>query len=92
MNNEKIIHEFQKNSAEKVVVQFREFKGKKLVDLRIFYLSDDEVWKPTPKGISLRRELVFELKEGIDKAAEEYEKELPSIKGTGHIQDNAVEY
>ena len=91
MSDEKIVHESQKNSAEKVVIQFRDFKGKKLIDLRIFYLSDDEVWSPTPKGISLGGELLLELKEAIDKAAEEYKKELHCAVDAGDAPDKAVE-
>jgi hypothetical protein len=78
MNESKMIYEFQKNSGEKVVVQFTEYKGKRLLDIRVFYLSDDEQWKPTKKGLTLRRELIVELKQAIDKGTEEWEKELLS--------------
>lgn len=73
-----VISEFQKNAAEKVILQFTEFKGKKLFDLRIYCNAaddgQDELWKPTPKGISICRSLLPELKEGIDKALAEFEK------------------
>lgn len=71
------IYEFKKNVGEKVVIQFSDFKGYKLIDLRVFYNAglDEEDWKPTPKGISISRDLVSKLKEGVDKALEEWEKE-----------------
>jgi len=83
MSADKLIYEFSKNTGQKVVIQLREFKGKKLIDVRVLYLSEDGSWRPTPKGICLRRELIHELKQGIDKAAEECEKELsgPEEKG-----------
>ena len=68
MSEEKIIHQFKKNANETVMVKFSEFKGKKLIDIRVFYLSEDGSWKPTAKGICLRRELISELKEAINKA------------------------
>ena len=86
------IYEFKKNALEKVVCQFREYKRNKLIDLRVFYDAGDGDWRPTPKGISLRRELIPELKLALDKAAEEWERELPggprddeSIRGDGEI-------
>jgi hypothetical protein len=76
MSEEKILHEFQKNAGELVRTSFSVFKGKKLVNLRVYYQAGDD-WKPTPKGLTLRREMIPDLKEAIDKAVEEYEKELP---------------
>ena len=31
-----------------------EFKGKPLVDIRVYYRTDDGDWLPTKKGITLR--------------------------------------
>ena len=83
MNESKVIFEFQKNALEKVVCQFKEYKRNKLIDLRVFYDAGDGDSRPTPKGISLRRELIPDLKRGIDKAAEEYEKELSGLEEKG---------
>lgn len=68
MSGDKLIYEFSKNAGQKVVLQFREFRKRRFFDIRIFYLSEDGSWRPTPKGISLRRELISELKEGINRA------------------------
>jgi len=76
MSEEKVLHEFQKNVEEKVVTSFSTFKGKKLVSLRVYYLDGDD-WKPSPKGLSLRREMIPDLKEAVDAALREYEKESP---------------
>jgi hypothetical protein len=76
MSEEKVLHEFQKNAGEKVVTSFSTFKGKRVVSLRVYYLDGDN-WKPSPKGLTLRREMVVELKAAIDAAAAEYERELP---------------
>ena len=71
------IYEFKKNSLANVIIQFTEFKGKKLLDLRIYYDAgkNKEDWIPTTKGITISRGLIPKLKGGIDKALAEWEKE-----------------
>ena len=70
------IYEFKKNVGEKVVIQFTEFKGYKLIDLRVFYNAglDEDDWRPTSKGITISVDTIPKLKEGIDKALEEWDK------------------
>lgn len=70
------VHEFKKNALEKVHVQFTEFKGKKLIDLRVFYNAGEakEDWRPTPKGLTISRDLIPKLKEGVDKAYTKWKK------------------
>jgi hypothetical protein len=81
MSEEKVIHEFSKGPGQKIVCQFTEFKGVKRIDLRVFYDAGrdgpDQDWRPTKSGISLPLEMILDLKEVVDKAAAEYEKELP---------------
>lgn len=71
------IYEFKKNALANVIIQFAEFKGKKLLDLRIYYDAgkNKKDWRPTTKGITISRDLIPKLKEGVDKAFAEWEKE-----------------
>ena len=71
------VYEFKKNALETLIIQFTEFKGKKLLDLRIYYDAgkNKEDWIPTTKGITISRDLIPKLKEGVDKALAEWEKE-----------------
>jgi len=70
------IYEFQKNVQEKIILSFTEFRGKQLIDLRVYYNAGKtkEDWHPSRKGISIRLEAIEDLKEGIDKAYEEWKK------------------
>jgi len=77
MSEEKIIHQFKKNANETVMVKFTHFKGKRLIDIRAYYAAENAELKPTQKGVSLRQDLLPELKEAIDKATKEWERELP---------------
>lgn len=70
------IYEIQKNNMEKIVIALTEFKGNKLLDIRIYYDASPnrEVdFRPSRKGISVPYDLARELKEGIDKALAEIE-------------------
>jgi hypothetical protein len=47
-----------------------------VIGIRVFYDAGDygEDWKPTSKGITMRADLISEIKKGIDKAYEEWLK------------------
>ena len=76
MSGNQLIHEFMKNSAEKVKVEFSNFNGKELFDIRIYFNAKgaDEDWRPTKKGVALSLDLVPELRKAIEKAQGELEK------------------
>jgi hypothetical protein len=76
VSNGKLGYEFQKNSAESVITSFTTFKGKKLVNLRVYYNAgvDQDEWRPSPEACAYA-EPILELKQAIDRAAQEWEKE-----------------
>ncbi len=68
----KIIGELPKNSQEKYVVALKEYKGKKFLDIRIYYQADpvNIEWKPTKKGITITKnnssDFLDLIKKGLD--------------------------
>ena len=44
----------EKNSRESLVINQSEFKGVKLVDVRVYYKDEEGNLKPTKKGVSVR--------------------------------------
>ena len=61
-----VIASFEKNSMEEVRVSLTEFKGKQLIDLRVYYQPEDgEEKRPTKKGITISPEKFPELKKAI---------------------------
>lgn len=64
--------EFDKNSQERVVLQFTEYQGHQLFDLRVFWsdLGDGGKFKPGKKGLTINVSHLGELCEGINKAVE----------------------
>ena len=72
-----IIHEFNRNSQEKVRIQLQEYRGNEYVDVRIYYDNSGGrglEWLPTQKGIKIKPDLLPELIEGLSKALRELEK------------------
>lgn len=50
---DELIAQFEKNATEVVRVSITEFRGRKLVDLRVYYTDDEGEYRPTRKGISI---------------------------------------
>jgi len=67
-----IIADIQRNNKEIIRLEVSEFKGKELINMRIWYSSIDQntgdhVYKPTQKGFALNIEKFGELKEAMDR-------------------------
>ena len=73
MAEEKIIGELPKNSMEKYVVAVKEYKGKKFLDIRIYYQADpvNIDWKPTKKGITVTKNNKSDFLELLNKGFDE---------------------
>jgi lipopolysaccharide/colanic/teichoic acid biosynthesis glycosyltransferase len=53
--------ELERSDTEKLVIEGSQYKGLDLVSLRIYFLSKDEEWLPTKKGVTFRREQLDEV-------------------------------
>jgi hypothetical protein len=62
-----VIADIGKNTREIIRVEVSEFKGRELINLRIWYQHFDGEYKPTQKGITLDISHYNELKDSIDK-------------------------
>lgn len=79
-----LIKDIQRNNNEIIRIEVSEFKGKELINLRIWYVAGrdmdgTDIYKPTQKGVALNISEFSELKDGIDKL-EAYIKD--KISGT----------
>jgi len=50
---DELIAQFEKNATEVVRVSITEFRGRKLIDLRVYYTDDEGEYRPTRKGIAI---------------------------------------
>lgn len=66
-----IIKDIQKNNREIIRIEVSEFKGKELINIRIWYQAIDNdgniVYNPTQKGITVSLSQYDELRDGIDR-------------------------
>ena len=53
--------ELERSETERLIVESSEFKGRELVSLRIYFLSKEEEWLPTKKGVTFRRDQLDEV-------------------------------
>jgi len=80
-----IIKDIKKNNNEIIRIEVSEFKGRDLINIRIWYQSIDAgsgdlVFKPTPKGITLNISEFEELKDGVDKLGNYIQDQLTGKK------------
>jgi len=66
MAEDKVVSSFKRNPTEEVRAGIKEFKGRRYIDLRIYYMDDQGEWKPTRKGISLATDFMPELRTAVD--------------------------
>jgi len=67
-----IIKDIKKNNNEIIRIEVSEYKGRELINIRIWYQaidanSGDLVFKPTQKGVTLNITEFEELKDGVEK-------------------------
>lgn len=56
--------ELERSPTEKLIIEKSNFKGRDLVNMRIYYLADgegEEEWRPTKKGITFRLDQLDEV-------------------------------
>lgn len=70
MNENEVVSEFQKNSQQKIRIILSEFKGKKLIHIRLFYQNKQGEYRPTLKGVAFGAECYPDLKRAIQKLEE----------------------
>ena len=67
-----LLAEIERNATEELQIGINEYKGKKYVDLRIFYTNDEgDSWNPTKKGVTVAPDKIEEVIEALEKAKEE---------------------
>ena len=85
-----LIKDIQRNASEIIRIEVSEFKGKELINIRIWYVAardndGNEIYKPTQKGIALDITEFDELRKGIDKLSA-----YINDKKTGQVPDQPL--
>lgn len=93
-----IIADIEKNSREIIRIEVSDFKGKELINLRIWFQDFDGGYKPTQKGITLDISHYGKLKDAIEKIGQFIEDKkggiVPEInqKREDELQENELEH
>ena len=73
MAESKVLLSIPRSATEEIQIAINEYKGKKYLDLRVYYTTDDGInWNPTKKGVTVSPDKLAELKDAIITAMEEF--------------------
>ena len=64
------VAKFEKNSREEVWVSVDDFRGRKLINLRVHYRSESGEWMPGKQGLAVSADRYRDLAEAILKVGE----------------------
>jgi predicted phosphoadenosine phosphosulfate sulfurtransferase len=62
---DEVIAQFEKNATEVIRMSLTEYRGHKLVDIRVYYSDDEGQYRPTKKGVSLGVGLYTDFKRAL---------------------------
>jgi hypothetical protein len=87
-----IIKDIKKNNNEIIRIEVSEYKGRDLINIRIWYQtidsgSGDLVFKPTQKGVTLNISEFEELKDGVEKLGNYIKDQLSGTKPAQPVDD-----
>ena len=73
MAEAKVLTTIPRSATEEIQIAINEYKGKKYLDLRVYYTTDDGLnWNPTKKGVTFSPEKLEDLKSAIETAMAEF--------------------
>ncbi len=77
-----VVSTFPKNALEEVRVSLEQWKGRKLISVRVWWHKDPvDEWKPSKKGLAMSVEKLPDLIAALQKAREVIDTERPASKG-----------
>jgi hypothetical protein len=63
-----LIGEIERGETEVLRVSTEEYKGRKYIDVRIYFENDAGEWKPTKKGVTIQPDRLDDFLDLIKKA------------------------
>lgn len=60
-----LIVSFEKNSKEEVRVSVDEFRGRKIINMRVYYRNDAGEWLPGKQGVALALDRYRDLADAV---------------------------
>jgi hypothetical protein len=78
---DKTVAVFPKNSREQVRIILGEFRGREILNIRVFWTSDGKNWNPSQKGLAIGVEKLPNLLASLHRAAEALGQDAPEDAG-----------
>ena len=73
MADAKILATIERSDTEQLQISVSEYKGKRYLNMRIFYTTDEgATWIPTKKGVTFSPEQLDLLEEAVQEARKEF--------------------
>ncbi len=79
-DSSQLVAQFEKNSKEEVRVSIDDFRGRKIINIRVYYRSDRGEWLPGKQGLALAVDRYRDLADAILRLGEALQAQslLPS--------------
>lgn len=77
-----VVAKFEKNSREEVWISVDDFRGRKIINIRVYYRSETGNWMPGKQGLAISADRYRDLAEAVLKLGEKLRADglLPSAK------------
>ena len=62
---DEVIAQFEKNATEVIRISLTAYRGRQLIDARVYYSDDEGQYRPTRKGLSLAVSLYPDFKRAL---------------------------
>ena len=76
-----VIARFEKNSREEVRFSIDDFRGRKIINIRVYYRSESGSWSPGKQGLAISVDRYRDLAEATLKLGEKLQAEGLMITG-----------
>jgi hypothetical protein len=81
MAESKVLASIPRSATEEIQIAINEYKGKKYLDLRVYYTTDDGInWNPTKKGVTFSPDRLEDLKTAVEAAIAEFGTEITEVE------------
>jgi len=81
-DSSQLVAQFEKNAKEEVRVSIDDFRGRKIINMRVYYRSDNGQWLPGKQGLALAVDRYRDLADAVLRVGEELQAQglLPASK------------
>lgn len=89
-DSSQLVAQFEKNAKEEVRISIDDFRGRKIINMRVFYRSDNGQWLPGKQGLALAVDRYRDLADAVLRLGEELQAQgLLVSPGSGESRNKS---